>query len=104
MKTLNRNTKIGIAAMLLLILCVVVCILALYSNKHPNETLIINKSKFKGYSFKTSNGVQGVIYPRFEITVVNAFRIRKIHISGTEWEAVVKWQKYNTKHPLKMYY
>jgi len=104
MKKLNKSTKIGIVITPLLILCVVVCMLALYSNKHPNETIIINKSKYEGYSFKTSNGVQGVIYPRFEITVANAFRIRKIHISDIERAAVVKWQKYNTKHPLKMYY
>lgn len=104
MKKLNRSTKIGIAVTPLLILCVVVCMLASYSNKHPNETIIINKSKFDGYSFQTDNGVCGVIYPRYEITIVNAFRIRIISVSNKEWVGVEKWQKYNTKHPLKMYY
>ena len=103
MKKLNRSTKIGIATTPLLILCVV-CMLAFYSNKHPNETIIINKSKIDGYSFKTDNGVYGVICPRYEITVANAFRARTISISDTEWAGVDKWQKYNTKHPLKMYH
>lgn len=104
MKKLNRITKIGIAITPLLILCVVVCMLALYSNAHPNETIIINKSKLEGYSFQTDNGVYGIIYPRYEITVINAFRVRVISISYAEWVWVDKWQKYNTKYPLKMYY
>ena len=104
MKKLNKSTKIGIAITPLLILCVVVCMLAFYSSKHPNETIIINKTSTEGFSFETDNGVYGIIYPKYELTLINAFRIKTISISKNEWDGVDKWQKYNTKHPLKMYY
>lgn len=87
----------------LLILCFVLCVLAIYSSKYPREVIIINKSKTEGHTFRDDNGALYVMYPTYEITVMNGLRVRTINVDKSVWEGVSKWQKFNTKHPLKMY-
>ena len=98
----NIITKLTAALILLLVLCGVVCLLAVYSSNNPNKVLIIRKDYSPGYTF--SGRMSGVIFPQYEITVVNAFRMRTIKLNKTEWDRVTRWQKYNTKYPLSEYW
>ena len=98
----NRITKLTTALILLLVLCGVVCLLAIYSINNPNKVIIISKDYSPGYTFR--GHISGVIFPQYKITVVNAFRMRTIYLNKTEWDRVLKWQKYNTKYPFYIYW
>lgn len=72
------------------------------SKKHPKECIIINKKSSSGLRTE-KEGIRIYIYPRYEITVTNFVRVRRIHLNKQEFDSLNRWQKYETKHELYMY-